>query len=235
MIAANGVTARFLARKASPAPPRRALAGALGPHRELAEELGERLPPDPEPKALEEFLVRRRKADPLRFPDLSLVGREAHGRRRVRRRDAGRGRRSAISASRSRTTRTRRRRTAAIPDLITQRLVKAALRGAAAVHARGAAQLARALHGAGRRGEQGRAAGAEVGGGLSPRRRIGERFDGIVTGASAKGTWVRIFHPPVEGKVVHGGEGLDVGDRVRVKLIDVDVAHGYIDFVRTGN
>ena len=64
--------------------------------------------------------------------------------------------------------------------------------------------------------------------------RIGEVFDGIVTGASEKGTWVRIFHPPVEGKVEHGWEGLDVGHRTRVKLISVDVERGFIDFARTG-
>jgi len=63
--------------------------------------------------------------------------------------------------------------------------------------------------------------------------RIGERFDGIVTGASEKGTWVRVFHPPVEGKLVHGSEGLDIGDRVRVKLVAVNIPAGYIDFVRT--
>jgi hypothetical protein len=63
--------------------------------------------------------------------------------------------------------------------------------------------------------------------------RIGERFEGIVTGASQKGTWVRIFHPPVEGKLVHGFDGLDIGDKVRVKLIGADVERGFIDFVRT--
>ncbi|HEV8436357.1 MAG TPA: RNB domain-containing ribonuclease, partial [Thermoanaerobaculia bacterium] len=64
--------------------------------------------------------------------------------------------------------------------------------------------------------------------------KIGERYDGIVTGAGPKGTWVRIFHPPVEGKLVHGAEGADIGHRVSVKLIGVDVERGFIDFVRTG-
>ncbi len=63
--------------------------------------------------------------------------------------------------------------------------------------------------------------------------RIGERFDAIVTGASAKGTWVRISRPPVEGKVVRGFEGLDVGSRVRVELLRVDVERGFIDFSRS--
>src|SRR4029079_3944199 len=64
------------------------------------------------------------------------------------------------------------------------------------------------------------------------KNRVGEKCAGIVTGASAKGTWVRVFHPPVEGKVVHGANGLDIGHRVRVKLVDVDVERGFIDFAR---
>jgi len=62
--------------------------------------------------------------------------------------------------------------------------------------------------------------------------RIGERFDAIVTGASTKGTWVRIIHPAAEGKVVRGFEHLDVGERVRVELIHADVERGFIDFAR---
>jgi exoribonuclease-2 len=64
--------------------------------------------------------------------------------------------------------------------------------------------------------------------------RIGQRFDGIVTGASDRGTWVRLIEPPVEGKVVTGERGLDVGDSVRVELIGTDVERGHIDFVRVG-
>jgi hypothetical protein len=60
--------------------------------------------------------------------------------------------------------------------------------------------------------------------------RIGQRFDAIVTGASDKGTWVRILGPSAEGRVVRGFEGLDVGERVRVQLVDTDVARGFIDF-----
>jgi len=61
--------------------------------------------------------------------------------------------------------------------------------------------------------------------------RIGERFEGMVTGASGKGTWVRIFRPPVEGRVVDGFGGLDVGERVTVELVETNVERGFIDFV----
>ena len=64
--------------------------------------------------------------------------------------------------------------------------------------------------------------------------RIGERFDAIVTGAALKGTWVRLLHPPVEGKLVHGFEGIDVGDRISVQLIHTDIEQGFIDFKRVG-
>jgi exoribonuclease-2 len=64
--------------------------------------------------------------------------------------------------------------------------------------------------------------------------RIGERFEGMVTAVSEKGTWVRILRPPVEGKVVDGFEGLDVGERVTVELIGTSVERGFIDFARHG-
>jgi exoribonuclease-2 len=62
--------------------------------------------------------------------------------------------------------------------------------------------------------------------------RTGEQFDAIVTGASPKGTWVRVFQPPVEGKLVEGFEGAKVGDRLRVRLVRADVEQGFIDFRR---
>jgi exoribonuclease-2 len=63
-------------------------------------------------------------------------------------------------------------------------------------------------------------------------RRIGEVFDGVITGASPKGTYVRLLEFPAEGRVVHGAQGIDVGDKVQVRLAAVDVAQGFIDFER---
>jgi len=65
--------------------------------------------------------------------------------------------------------------------------------------------------------------------------RIGEQFDSIVTGASEKGTWVRLLGVPVEGKLVQGFEGMDVGNRIRVQLISLDVQRGFIDFKKVGS
>ncbi len=62
--------------------------------------------------------------------------------------------------------------------------------------------------------------------------RLGQHFDGVVTGASPKGTWVRVLRPPVEGRVLRGEQGLDVGDRVSVELVHTDVERGFIDFAR---
>ena len=121
------------------------------------------------------------------------------------------------------------------PDLITQRLLKAALAGEPPAY--DVAELGfLATHcteqedDADKVERQVRKSAAA----LLLEKRIGQRFDAVVTGASEKGTWVRIFQPPVEGKLVHGWEGLEVGDRLRVKLISTDVERGFIDFVRIG-
>ena len=177
--------------------------------------------------------VRMRAADPLRFPDLSLavvklLGAGEYVVQRPGQEGAG------TSAWPCATTRTPPRPTAAIPDLVTQRLVKALLAGApAALRARRAGgagrATARAQEDAANKVERQvrKAAGAR-----SSLDRIGEQFDALVTGASAKGTWVRTLRPPVDGRVVAGEQGLDVGDAVRVRLVRADPARGEIDFAR---
>jgi len=122
------------------------------------------------------------------------------------------------------------------PDLLTQRLVKAALAGhpvpyrlkeieLLATHYTEAGDTANKVE-----RQVGKSAAA-----LLLEGRIGEQFDAIVTGASEKGTWVRLLSLPVEGKLVVGLEGMDVGDRLRVKLIDTNIERGFIDFKKIGS
>src|SRR5262249_28891743 len=119
------------------------------------------------------------------------------------------------------------------PDLITQRLLKAALAGHPTPYE--IAELERlAAHCTGQEDNankverQVRKSAAA----LLVEHHVGSVFDALVTGASPKGTFVRVSAPPIEGKLVRGERGLDVGDRVRVRLESVDVERGYIDFVR---
>jgi exoribonuclease-2 len=233
MIAANGVTARYLSSAGFPSVRRVVRVPERWDRIEaIAEELGERLPHAPDPVALEQFLVRRRKADPLRFPDLSLSIVKALGAGEYVLEEPGQrsvGHFGLAVRDYAHSTAPNRR----FPDLLTHRLVKAALDGGKSPYsADELAELARhcteAEDAANKVERKVRKAAAACL--LEP--RVGEKFDGLVTGASEKGTWVRIFHPPVEGKVVHGAHGLDIGQKVRVKLVDVDVENGFIDFAR---
>jgi exoribonuclease-2 len=233
MIAANGVTARFLSKRKLPSFRR----VVRSPERwdrieKIADERGDRLPPDPDPKALEQFLLRQKKLDPLRFPDLSLAIVKAMGAGEYVVEEPGQasiGHFGLAVRDYSHSTAPNRR----FPDLITHRLVKAALAGQQLPYS--AAELAEladhctAQEDAANKVERQvrKSAAACL---LSD--RIGQKFDGIVTGASAKGTWVRIFRPPIEGKVVQGAHGLDIGDKVTVKLVSVDIDAGFIDFSR---
>ena len=233
MVAANGVTARYLEKKGFSSL-RRVLRSPKRWDRivQLAADLGERLPPEPSAKALDEFLDRRRRADPERFPDVSLsvvklLGSGEYAVERPGR--ASDGHFGLAARDYGHSTAPNRR----FPDLITQRLLKAALAGGKPPYSD---EELTALAGhctlqednATKVERQVRKSAAA----LLLASRIGQRFDGIVTGASEKGTWVRVSGPTAEGKVVRGFEGLDVGDRVRVELVRTDVARGFIDFAR---
>jgi exoribonuclease-2 len=233
MIAANGVTARYLASKGF-ASIRRVV---RSPERwdrieKIASDLGDRLPPDPDAKALEEFLRRRKKIDPMRFPDLSLAIVKAMGAGEYVVEAPGAepiGHFGLAVKDYAHSTAPNRR----YPDLITHRLVKAALAGKKSPY--GGDELTQLAEHCTQQEDAANKVERQVRKSAAAcvlEKRVGERFDGLVTGASAKGTWVRIFHPPVEGKLVHGEKGLDIGDRVHVKLVDVNVERGFIDFVR---
>ena len=233
MIAANSATATFLTGKKFPTL-RRVL---RSPERwarmvELAAGLGTRLPATPDGQALETFLQQRAKADPLRFPDLSLAVVKLIGRGEYILDVPGGtppGHFGLALKDYTHSTAPNRR----FPDLLTQRLLKAALSVAPLPYT--TAELdTLATHCTAREDDatkierqvQKSAAALLLSG------QIGSQFDGIVTGASEKGTWVRIFQPPVEGKLVGGYAGVQVGDRVHVQLIHTDVQRGFIDFNR---
>lgn len=233
MIAANGAIARFLTERRFPVMRR----VVRSPERwqrivAIAAEYGDSLPPTPDASALHDFLVRRRAADALRFPDLSLSVIKLLGRGQYEASFPGQeapGHFGLAVTDYTHSTAPNRR----YPDLVTQRLVKAALAAKPVPYDRptlenlaahctqkedDAEKVERLLR---------KAAAACL---LSS--RIGAEFDGVITGASAKGTWARIFDPPVEGRVEQGAAGLDVGDRVHVKLIHTDTERGFIDFAR---
>ena len=121
------------------------------------------------------------------------------------------------------------------PDLVAQRLLKAALAGRASPYRNDElAELARHCTQQENNAEKVERHVRKSAAALLLEPRLGEEFDAIVTGASAKGTWVRISAPAAEGRVVRGHQGLDVGERVRVRLLEVDVPRGFIDFAAVG-
>ena len=233
MVGANGVTARYLEAKGFSSL-RRVLKIPKRWDRivQLAATLGYSLPSQPNALSLDGFLKSRRKADPDRFQDLSLsviklLGTGEYALERPSQPTEGHFALAVQDYTHS--TAPNRR----YPDLITQRLLKAAISGHPSPYTDVelialAAQCTTQEDNAKKVERQvGKSAAA-----LLLSRRIGQHFDGIVTGASDKGTWVRISEPMAEGKVVRGFEGLDVGDHVGVKLVHTDVNRGFIDFAR---
>jgi len=231
MIAANGATAQFLAAKKFPSIRR----VVRTPERwerivELAAEHGAELPRDPDPVALEKFLQAAKAADPVRFPDLSLSVIKLLGKGEYVVEFPGEhapGHFGLAVKDYAHSTAPNRR----YPDLITQRLLKAALAGRPAPHARDELlELARHCteqEDAAKKVERQIVKSAAA---LLLQSQLGRVFEGFVTGASDKGTWVRLIRPPVEGRLVAGFAGRAVGERLRVQLIHTDVERGIIDF-----
>ena len=234
MIAANGVTARYLAAKKIPSI-RRVVRIPKRWDRivAIAAERRSPLPAEPDSRALENFLLKQRSADPVGFPDLSLAVIKLLGSGEYIAEapdgDAP-GHFGLAVRDYTHSTAPNRRYT----DILTQRQIKAALQGRAPLYnldqlealARHCTEMEDVVNKVERQVAKSAAA-------LLLERRIGERFDSIVTGAADKGTWVRLLSLPVEGRLVAGFEGADVGDRVRVRLASVDVQRGYIYFKKT--
>ena len=201
---------------------------------ELASRYGTTLPADPDSLALAHFLAERRTADPDRFPDLSLSIVKLMGpgiyALDLPGKDPG-GHFGLAVHDYSHATAPNRR----YADLVTQRLVKAALANTPAPYSNDelAAIAARCTEREDAENKVERTV-RKTAAALLLRDRIGQTFDGIVTGATEHGTFVRTLHPPAEGMVVRHADGFDVGDRVRVKLVSTDPYKGYIDFEGEG-
>lgn len=233
MIAANQATAAYLRRKGVPSF-RRILRSPERWQRivDVAAGWGEVLPPYPDAQALDAFLITRRAADPLRFPDLSLAIVKLIGRGEYVLDDGTGGAPEhfglAVKGYTHSTAPNRR-----YPDLVTQRLLKAALADGPMPYRpdelKYLADYCTEKEDDAERVERQMRKSAAA---LLLETRIGERFEAIVTGLSDKGTWVRLLDPPVEGKLSGGLAGLDVGDSLTVELVSTNVERGFIDFAR---
>ena len=231
MIAANEATACFLESKGYPSV-RRVVREPKRWERimEVASGFGYLLPASPDSKALEQFLLQRREADPAHFHDLSQTIIKLLGPGEYVAGFPGEnspGHFGLAVKSYTHSTAPNRR----FADLVTQRLLKAALDGMPVPYDREeltglALRITRKEDDANKVERLVRKSAAA----LVLASRIGEHFDAIVTGAAPKGTWVRIDGLPIEGRLVEGFKGVDVGDRLRVQLISVDVEQGFIDF-----
>jgi len=231
MVAANGVVARLLEKVSSL---RRIV---RTPERwdrivQLAATKSEKLPAQPDSKALNDFLLRRKAADPDHFADLSLsviklIGPGEYVLERPD--DVAPGHFGLAVQDYTHSTAPNRR----FADVVTQRLIKALLAGQKNPYSD--AELTAIAANCTQKEDAAKKVEREMSKRLAAvamQRRIGDVFDAVVTGATDHGTFVRIQQPHIEGLLVQGPQGLDVGDKLRVKLIRTDVQRGYIDFAR---
>jgi VacB/RNase II family 3'-5' exoribonuclease len=231
MIAANGVVARMLEKVSSL---RRIV---KQPERwdrivQLASEYGDKLPSDPDSKALNEFLLRRKAAAPEHFADLSLAVVKLIGRGEYvleRPGELAPGHFGLAVQDYTHSTAPNRR----FVDIVTQRLIKAMLTGKQNPYSDNElAQIAASCtekENAANKVERDMSKRLAA---VAMQRRIGATFDAMVTGVTPKGTFVRALQAHVEGLLAQGAQGLDVGDKLRVKLIRTDVQRGFIDFAK---
>lgn len=231
MVAANGVVARTL-QDAGVASIRRVVRTPKRWDRiiELAAGLGTKLSGEPDSKALNEFLLDQKKKDPERFPDLSLAVVKLMGPGEyvlVKPNETSPGHFGLAVQDYTHSTAPNRR----FPDMVTQRLLKASFAGTPQPYPedqlQAIAQRCTQMEDAARKVEREmhkRIAAVVL------RPHIGQHYRAVVTGINRYGTFVRAFEPHVEGMLVHGAKGLDVGDRLTVRLAATDPEHGFIDF-----
>jgi VacB/RNase II family 3'-5' exoribonuclease len=231
MVAANGVVARRLEKVSSL---RRIVRTPKRWDRivQLAKMKGETLPAQPDSKALNDFLIRRKAAEPEHFADLSLAVIKLIGPGEYVLERAGEpapGHFGLAVQDYTHSTAPNRR----FPDVVTQRLLKAMLDGKPNPYSD--SELTAIAANCTAKGDAARKVEREMSkrlAAISMEKRIGEVFDAIVTGVTDDATFVRALQPRIEGLLAQGAHGLDVGDKLRVKLIRTDPKKGYIDFAR---
>jgi VacB/RNase II family 3'-5' exoribonuclease len=231
MVAANGVVARMLEKVSSLRRIVRTPEHWDGIVR-LAAAQGEKLPAAPDSKALNDFLVKRKAADPDHFADLSLAVIKLVGPGEYileRPGDSPQGHFGLAVQDYTHSTAPNRR----FADIVTQRLIKALLDEKPGPYSDN--DLAAIALNCTQKGDAARKVEREMSKRLSAlamSHRVGEIFDAMVTGVTPKGTFVRVLQPHMEGLLTQGAQGLHVGDKIRVKLTRTDVQRGFIDFVR---
>jgi VacB/RNase II family 3'-5' exoribonuclease len=231
MVATNGVVARLLERVSSLRRIVRTPAHWDGIVR-LAASAGEKLPADPDSKALNDFLIKRKAADPEHFADLSLAVIKLVGPGEYvleRPGDSPEGHFGLAVQDYTHSTAPNRR----FPDVVTQRLIKSSLDGKPGPYSDN--DLAAIALNCTQKGDAARKVERAMSkrfAAMAMSRRVGDTFDAMITGTTPKGTFVRVMQPHMEGLLAQGAQGLHVGDKLRAKLVRTDVQHGFIDFVK---
>jgi exoribonuclease-2 len=233
MVAANGVMARAL-MNAGVSSIRRVV---KTPERwprivELAARYGEKLPTEPSSGALNLFLEKRKAEDAVHYADISLAVIKLMGPGEyvlARPGDKDQGHFALAAHDYTHSTAPNRR----FADTVTQRLIKAVLSAHSPPYSDqqldSIAQNCTLKEDAARKVE--RMMGKRIAA-VAMQDRIGESFAAVVTGATPRGIFVRVSGPPVEGMLVHGQQGVDVGDQIQVKLVGADPRRGFVDFAR---
>jgi VacB/RNase II family 3'-5' exoribonuclease len=233
MIAANETIAQTL-RQANVSSIRRVV---KAPERwprivELARQYGEQLPPEPDAAALNGFLTRRRQSDPVHFSDVSLSVLKLMGPGEyvlMRPGDPAPGHFGLAAQDYTHSTAPNRR----FADLVTQRLLKALSAGSKSPYSD--EELGTIASNCTLKEDAARKVQRDMNkriAAVAVQGRVGQTFSAVVTGVTPKGVFVRVLHPPVEGRMMRGEQGLDVGDRLQVKLLSADPRTGFIDFGR---
>jgi exoribonuclease-2 len=233
MVAANGVMARSLSAAGVSSIRRIVKTPERWPRIvELAARYDETLPAQPDSGALSAFLEKQKAADPVHYADLSLAVVKLMGPGEyvlAKAGDASQGHFALAAHDYTHSTAPNRR----FADTVTQRLIKAVIAKQPPPYSDSQldaiARNCTLKEDAARKVE--RVMGKRIAA-VALQPRIGEMFQAVVTGVTPKGTFVRVVNPPAEGLLIHGQQGVDVGDQLKVKLVSTDPRRGYIDFAK---